>query len=135
MSMGAMVALMRLAQKYGASVFEERIVDYVPIEAAHAGWERVTFADALNMATGVGEVEIRPVSTYVEEDNAQSSMLIDAAETVRGEARAVIGAWELRLGPNEVFRYRTFDTFVLAAAMDALLKRRERPFGRRGGRC
>ena len=126
-SMGAMVALMRLAQKYGASVFEEHILDYVPIEAAHAGWERVTFADALNMATGVGDVEIRPLSTYVEEDNAQSSLLIDAAETVQEKFDLLSALGNYDWGPNEVFRYRTFDTFVLAAAMDALLKRREGP--------
>ena len=54
-SLGAAIALLRLAQKYGDAVFDARIADYVPITAPHDGWERVTFADALGMATGLGE--------------------------------------------------------------------------------
>ena len=51
-SLGAAVALLRLAQKYGDEVFDLKIKDYVPVTAGHDGWERVTFGDALNMATG-----------------------------------------------------------------------------------
>jgi hypothetical protein len=54
-SLGAAIALLRLAQKYGDAVFDARIADYVPIAAPLDGWERVTFADALGMATGLGE--------------------------------------------------------------------------------
>jgi len=54
-SLGAAVALLRLAQKYGDEVFDLKIKDYVTVTAPHDGWERVTFKDALNMATGVGE--------------------------------------------------------------------------------
>jgi CubicO group peptidase (beta-lactamase class C family) len=54
-SLGAAVALLRLAQQYGEQVFDLKIKDYVPVTAAHDGWERVTFGDALNMATGIGE--------------------------------------------------------------------------------
>jgi hypothetical protein len=54
-SLGAAVTLMRLAQTYGDQVFELKIKDYVTVTAAHEGWERVTFADALNMATGIGD--------------------------------------------------------------------------------
>jgi hypothetical protein len=54
-SLGAAIALLWLAQTYGDQVFDLRIKDYVPVTAAHDGWERVTFADALNMATGIGD--------------------------------------------------------------------------------
>jgi len=54
-SMGAAVALLRLAQKYGDEVLALKIKDYVPVTAAHDGWEQVTFADVLNMATGIGD--------------------------------------------------------------------------------
>ena len=54
-SLGAAVALLRLAQTYGDQVFELKIKDYVTVTAAHDGWERVTFGDALNMATGIGD--------------------------------------------------------------------------------
>ena len=36
-------------------ILELKIKDYVTVTAAHDGWERVTFADALNMATGIGD--------------------------------------------------------------------------------
>ncbi|MGD9048904.1 MAG: hypothetical protein PVF77_12690, partial [Anaerolineae bacterium] len=54
-SMGAAVAMLRLAEKYGPEVFELRVADYVDIAAEHDGWEAVAFADALNMATGIGD--------------------------------------------------------------------------------
>jgi len=53
--MGALIALLRLAEKYGEGVFDLKVADYVTIRAAHGGWDSVTFADALNMATGVGD--------------------------------------------------------------------------------
>jgi hypothetical protein len=54
-SMGAAVALLRLAQKYGDPIFDLKIKDYVAVTASHDGWAEVTFADALNMATGIGD--------------------------------------------------------------------------------
>jgi len=54
-SLGAAVALLRLAQTYGDQVFDLKIKDYVTVTATHDGWERVTFGDALNMATGIGD--------------------------------------------------------------------------------
>ena len=55
-SLGAAVALLSLAQKYGDEVFDLKIKDYVPVTAGHDGWERVTFGDALNMATSIGDL-------------------------------------------------------------------------------
>jgi CubicO group peptidase (beta-lactamase class C family) len=47
-------ALLHLAQKYGPDVFEAKLVDYVKEAAAYPGWAEVTFGDALNMATWIG---------------------------------------------------------------------------------
>jgi hypothetical protein len=54
-SLGAAVALLRLAQTYGDQVFALKITDYVTVTAAHDGWVGVTFGDVLNMATGIGD--------------------------------------------------------------------------------
>jgi hypothetical protein len=54
-SLSAGVTLLWLAQKYGDEVFGLKIKEYVTVTASHDGWERVTFADALNMATGIGD--------------------------------------------------------------------------------
>lgn len=124
-SIGALVALLRLAQKYGDNVFNERIVDYLPIDASHDGWEQVTFADALNMATGIGDVEPRRVSSYVNEDHSDSAQFIGQALSTRRKLQRISELGNYDWGPGEVFRYRTFDTFVLTAAMDRYLKSRE----------
>ena len=47
-------ALLRLAEKYGPTVFEMRIADYVPEAARYRGWRNVRFEDAINMTTGIG---------------------------------------------------------------------------------
>ncbi|UCF61685.1 MAG: hypothetical protein JSV37_03090, partial [Anaerolineaceae bacterium] len=41
-SMGAAIAMLRLAEKYGEEVFELKIADYVEVTAEHDGWEQVT---------------------------------------------------------------------------------------------
>ena len=67
-SMGAAVALLRLAQKYGDEVFDLKITDYVADTSNHNGWDGVTFAHALNMATGIGEMEQNRNSSHVTAD-------------------------------------------------------------------
>ena len=54
-SLGALVSMLHLAEKYGDDVFDLKIKKYLPVTADHDGWDDVTFADALNMATGIGE--------------------------------------------------------------------------------
>ena len=125
MSIGALVAILRLAQKYGDDVFNERIVDYLPINASHDGWEQVTFGDALNMATGIGDTEPRRVTSYVEENDGDSARHIAKAFSTRRKLERIGELGNYEWGPGEVFRYRTFDTFVLSAAMDRYLKVRE----------
>ena len=70
-SMGAAVAMLRLAQKYGDEVFDLKIKDYVFVTAAHSGWDEVTFSDCLNMVTGIGDnwPKLNPNKIYVDENN------------------------------------------------------------------
>ena len=70
-SLGAAVALLRLAQKYGDAVLDEKLVDYLPPGSQpHPGWDGVTFADALDMATGIGdEGRARDGSTSADENS------------------------------------------------------------------
>lgn len=126
-SLGAMLSMLRLAQKYGDEVFDLKIKDYIDIESNHDGWSNVTFGNILNMAAGIGNVEPRKVSRYVEEDSSALGRRFFKALTTK-EKLKLIGAfgnypWE----PGEVFRYRTSDTFVLAVAMDRYIKSKEGP--------
>jgi hypothetical protein len=74
-SLGAAVALLRLAQTYGEQVFDLKITDYVPVTAAHKGWEGVTFAHALNMATGIGDLapQREPNEVFADEAKPMAS--------------------------------------------------------------
>src|SRR3972149_2181247 len=54
-SMGAAIALLRLAEKYGEGVFDLIITDFVRAPDNTSGWSCVTFGDALNMDTGIGD--------------------------------------------------------------------------------
>jgi CubicO group peptidase (beta-lactamase class C family) len=126
-SLGAMLAMLRLAQKYGDGVFDLKINDYVDISSSHAGWNNVTFGDTLNMATGIGDIEPRRVSSYVEEDSTALAGRIYKAQTTNEKLKLIAAFGNYPWGPGEVFRYRTTDTFVLAVAMDRFIKRKEGP--------
>lgn len=126
-SFGALLAMLRLAQKYGDEVFDLRIKDYVDIASSHDGWNDVTFGDTLNMATGIGDIEPRRVSSYVEEDSTALAGKILEAKTTNEKLKLIATIGNYPWGPDEVFRYRTSDTFVLAVAMDRFIKSKESP--------
>jgi CubicO group peptidase (beta-lactamase class C family) len=126
-TLGAMVAMLRLAQKYGDGVFDLKIKDYVDIAGNHDGWSKVTFGDTLNMATGIGDIEPRRVSSYVEADSSALAGKILAARTTNEKLKLIAAFGNYPWGSGEVFRYRTSDTFVLAVAMDRFIKSKEGP--------
>ena len=127
-SMGAAVALLRLAQKYGDAVLDARIADYLTVTAKHDGWKNVTFADALNMATGVGDnsPQREPNDVYADENKAKTVQW-SRARTLRGKLDVAFSHGRYAWGPGEVLRYNSTQTFALAAAMDAFVKQKEGP--------
>ena len=126
-AMGASIALLRLAEKYGDSVFDLKVADYVPITAAHDGWESVTFADALNHATGVGDhmpERVEPNVMQGDEDQPKFMTFL-RAESRQEKLDVAFSYGNYPWGPGEVARYNSINTFILSAAMDAFLKRKE----------
>ncbi len=128
-AMGALIALLRLAEKYGDEVFDLNIADYVEVTAAHGGWESVTFADALNMATGVGDYTPERVDPNVMQgDEDQPKFFSFMLASSRQEKIDIAFSYaDYPWGPGEVARYNSINTFILSAAMDAFLKRKEGP--------
>ena len=126
-STGNTVAALRLAQRYGRGVLDERVADHLDVTAEHDGWDDVRFRDVLNMATGVGEGSTRtePNSTgdgyLIGYDDWYTAISRD--ERIRQVFRASNHPW----GPGEVVRYRDQDAFLIGAAMDAYLKHRAGP--------
>jgi hypothetical protein len=128
-AMGALIALLRLGEKYGGGVFDLKIADYVTIKAAHGGWESVTFADALNMATGVGDHTPERVEPNVMQgDEDQPKFFSFMLASSRQEKMDIAFSYaDYPWGPGEVARYNSINTFVLSAAMDGFLKSKEGP--------
>jgi len=120
-------ALLHLAQKYGPSVFDLKIRDYVPEATKYRGWNDVRFDDAINMATGIGNgsTNIHP--------NDTSDGYLDPSYATWYEARSVRDKIERLLrdgrdypwGPGKVTRYRDQDMFILGVAMDRFIKSKE----------
>jgi CubicO group peptidase (beta-lactamase class C family) len=124
-SMAAAVALLRLAQKYGEDVFDLRIADYVEVTADHDGWEEVTFGDALNMATGIGDDPSLQVMT-AEEDEPKFYRFMEA-RSAQDKLQVCFSYGNYPWGPGEVARYNSINTFVLSVAMTNFLRSREGP--------
>jgi hypothetical protein len=131
-SLGAAVTLLRLAQTYGDPVFELKIKDYVPVTAPHDGWELVTFADALNMAAGIGDnwPHREPNQPFADELRSPKFFRFTRARIATQKLDSVFSVDKYPWGPGEVLRYNSAHTFVLAAAMDNFLKRQVGPNAR-----
>ncbi len=127
---GAALSLFWLAHIYGDQVYDALITDYLNVTAKHDGWDNVTFKDALNMATGVGDLAPdRDSEEYVFEadDDGPTLEVFANAPHAKAKLNVAFGTGNYPWGPGEVGRYNTIHTFVLAAAMDAYLKRRLGP--------
>lgn len=122
-------ALLRLAQKYGAAVFDLKVADYIPQLAGQPGWRDVRFEDAINMATGIGN------GTAVTQPNNISDGYLEGnyarwyeARTVQEKLQAVLETGHVHpWGPGKVARYRDQDMFVLGVAMNQFLKSKAGP--------
>ncbi len=124
-SMGAGMLLMWLTQKYGVAILDEHITDYLSIASTHSAWDKVTLRHLINMSSGIGELGTDPSNDiFSDEANIKTGTWTRALS--KDEKLAISNSysyypWE----PGEVLRYRTVDTFTLAAAMDAIVKQRE----------
>lgn len=128
---GNAVALLRLAEKYGPEVFDQPLAPLLPVpselpELQREEWQRVTLKDALNMATGMGEG-----STRTEPNDPTDGYLVgyapwyeasSAAHKVREILKASAHPW----GPGKVMRYRDQDHFLLGAALNGLVQKKEK---------
>ncbi len=126
-AMGGAIALLRLAETYGDGVFDLKVADYVTVTAAHDGWESVTFADALNHATGVGDHMPEPVEPNVMQGDEDQPKFMDflRAKSMQEKMDVAFSYGNYPWGPGEIARYNSINTFILSAAMDGFLKRKE----------
>jgi CubicO group peptidase (beta-lactamase class C family) len=125
-SLIAEVALLRLAQKYGPSVFEERIADFVPQAAQLPEWQNVRFADAASMATGVGNGSFNRDPNDILDGALANYASWYEARSEEEKVRATLkGAKPFPWGPGQVVRYRDQDMFLLGMAMNNYVQKKE----------
>jgi CubicO group peptidase (beta-lactamase class C family) len=122
-SIGAPLALLRLAAVYGPYVLALKIGDYVP--GLEPKYRRVRFLDAANMASGCGATGSLktnpndPRDGYLEGDYDAWYTARSHLAKVRRMARSQRPyPWE----PGTVVRYRDQDFYLLGAALDRFLK-------------
>ena len=122
-------ALLRLAEKFGPSVFDLKIADYVPELAGHPGWEKVRFEDAIDMATGMGNGSAASSPNDISDGYLSSDYRpwYEARSAEEKLAALAAGAAVYSWGPGKVARYRDQDMFLLGVAMDRYLKSRAGP--------
>jgi hypothetical protein len=125
----AAVAMLRLAEKYGESVFDELIRDYIPVTANHNGWNSVTFGDTLSMATGIGDAYPDRFTsvTFADEGDESNPHWRDFnySEFMADRLSGAFSLGNFSWGPDEVMRYNSAHTMILAVAMDNYLKSKE----------
>lgn len=130
-SMLGMVTTLRMAQKYGDEIFGYAIKDYVDITATHDGFDSVTIRDALNMATGVGGTG----SFNVDPNHSHDGYISDTepynawylAPTAKEKLAELSNVPDFPWGSGVHVRYRDRDYFLLAAALQAVLQKKEGP--------
>ncbi len=127
-SAGGAVALTHLVQRYGSEVLDYLVKDYLEITAPHNGWDKVTFSDTLNMATGIGNNDPNPEADNIFADEVSSELVGDwnRADSAKQKLDIALNLYgNFPWGPGEILRYNTNQTFILSAAMDNLVRQRE----------
>ncbi len=107
-TVGAALSLLWLAETYGPQVFDLKIIDYVDVTSDHDGWDDVTFRNAIDMATGIGELAPNRHAAYYNNSNDKDLNILPfvTAMTAEGKLDAAFLAGRYEWGPGEVVRYR-----------------------------
>lgn len=131
-SLGGALVLFWLAGKFGDEVLRAPVAQYLRARPARLrGWENVTFGDLLDMASGRGDrfPDRTPNRPFADESGPRMRAWSRARSTAR-KLDVALGFARYPWPPGTVFRYNTAQLFVLACAMEALLREREGPTAR-----
>jgi hypothetical protein len=110
------LSLLYLAQRYGESIFDALITDYVPSLSDHPGWRDVTFYHTLNMVVGtVSQDSSTYLGAFYQAYSADENINAIAQFASNGDR------------PGAVLRYASTNTFVLSYAMQKYVESIEGP--------
>ncbi|TRM09230.1 beta-lactamase family protein [Lentibacillus cibarius] len=112
------VAMLRLAEKYGRGLLDDRISNYIQIPESQKEWNDVTYLDMSNMASGRGATEDDPTCYLC--DYHRWYLAPSKNEKV-SESLDYPMVWE----PGTKYNYRDQDAFLLGVALEKYLQSKE----------
>lgn len=118
-SVFAGVALMRLGQVYGSSVYTELIPNFIPKKFIRGRWEKTTFNNASDMATGNYNLDAYEAD---EDSPTMDTFIVD--ESYESKLADAFAFTQNYAPPGTKWIYQSSATFVLTQAMNAYLKQR-----------
>lgn len=122
-------AMLRLAEKFGPEVFAEKLADHITEARDVPGWDKVTFGDMLNMASGMGYGPTEEKPYNISDPFLDPYYAWYEAPTVEGKIAALLaGAKPYPWGPGKVARYRDEDMFLIGEAMTRYIKKKGEPY-------
>jgi hypothetical protein len=114
------VAMLRLGQLYGPTVYSQLIRDYVPQYTAGGDWSNVTFDNTINLATG----NYLSAASMSDENTPQAIAFIDA-EDYATKINDAFTAFPSQVPPGTVYVYHSSDQFIANQAMNAYLQQQQ----------
>jgi hypothetical protein len=114
------VALMRLGQLYGVGAYDLKIKDFVAPQANEGNWEKTTFANTSDMATG----NFNSDGYEADEDSpVNDTFLIDEAR--ESKIRDAFAFHKKQAPPGTTWVYQSAATFLLTQAMNSYLRQKK----------
>lgn len=114
-SMAGALSLLYFAERYGDTIFDSLIPDYVPALAEHPGWQGVTFSHTLNMVTG----------TVGSERAEHLYEILIKARTAEESIQNIATLGDAPEAPGEKFNYASTNLFVLSYALQNYVEEKE----------
>ena len=123
--------MMRLAQRFGTSVYDELVKTWLPAEtaAARGDWSDVTFRDACDMMTG----NYDSANYQQDEDRGTTNFFTDEIYwdgKLKGKLSHAIGrafSWRAKVAPGTKHVYHSGDTMIATSAMAKYLASKAGP--------
>lgn len=117
------MAMLSLAQKFGAEVYDRKLVDLIPEAKNMKGWDRVSLGNLVNMASGMGYGSTTAKPYAITDPFIEPYYAWYEAKSVADKLAVLLPAakpypWQ----PGEVTRYRDEDMFLLGVALSRLVQ-------------
>lgn len=115
------IALMRLGQKYGSSIYNLKIGNYVSEAAAKSSlWNNVTFNNTIDMATGFYLSAKDDSQSGSDEAADPYGFFSNSNESYASKMNAAL-SYSYQKAPGTQWVYHTSDTFLVTRAMNNYL--------------